>query len=153
MTMMRLHTLTIALLGLAGTPALAADAGCSAIQLANQKADADTIKKLETAWLTAEYRGDVAFLGCLLHPGYSVISAKTGAIHSRADLLASFAKNKGSTREIPPLETKVIVNGPYATAYSTMTGQKQNGESYEASFVDSYIFHDDHWEAVGGADL
>ena len=153
MTMMRLYTLTIALLGLAGTPALAADAGCSAIQLANQKADADTIKRLETAWLTAEYRGDVAFLGCLLHPGYGVISAKTGAIHSRADLLASFAKNKGSTREIPPLETKVIVNGPYATAYSTMTGHKQNGESYEASFVDSYIFHDDHWEAVGGADL
>ena len=150
---MRLHILTAATLFAIAAPAFAADAGCSAIQLADQKADAETIKRLETAWLTAEYRGDVAFLGCLLNPGYGVISAKTGVVHSRADLLASFAKNKGSTREIPPLETKVIVNGPYATAYSTMKGHKQNGEAFEASFVDSYMFHDDHWEAVGGADL
>lgn len=131
----------------------ATDPHCPAIWLKGQEADAETIKRLEVAWLTAEYRGDTAFLGCLLSDGYRVISSRTEVTHSREDLLASFEKNRGSTRDVPPLKTRVVVNGRYATAYSTMTGHKQTGEPFEASFVDNYVFSGDHWEAVGGVDL
>ena len=142
-----------ALTASSGSPAFADAPSCQAIRLPSQAADAETVKRLEQAWLTAEYRGDVAFLGCLLDPGYSVLGSKTGAVHSKADLLGSFARNQGSTRDVPPLDTKVVVNGAYATAYSAMKGLSKTGDPFEASFVDFYIFADGHWEAVGGIDL
>ena len=132
------------------SPAWSAGAATCGIE---QQADADTIKRIESAWLAAEYRGDVAFLDCLLDPGYAVIRAQVGETGSKAALLERVAKNKGKTPAIPPLTTIVVVNGTFATAYSTMTAKKASGEAVEARFIDSYVWRDGGWRAVGGVDL
>ena len=118
-----------------------------------QQADADTVKRIESAWLAAEYRGDVAFLDCLLDPGYAVIRAQAGETGTKAALLERVAKNKGKAPTVPPLTTIVVINGTFATAYSTMSGKKASGEAFEASFVDSYVWRDNGWYAVGGVDF
>jgi hypothetical protein len=139
---------------LTASPAWAADARqCSLVETAGQKRDEGTVKRIEAAWLGAEYRGNVGYLDCLLDPGYKVIAARTGEIRSKADLLTSVAKNKGKTPTVPPLATIVVINGAFATAFSSMKGKKADGTPYEAQFVDSYVFRHGAWRAVGGVDF
>lgn len=147
--MSRALVLTVALACLS-SPAWSA--GAETCGLAQQP-DADTVKRIESAWLAAEYHGDVAFLDCLLDPGYAVIRVQAGETGSKADLLDRVGKNKGKTTAIPPLTTTVVVNGTFATAYSSMSGKKASGEAFEASFIDSYVWRDGGWRAVGGVDL
>ena len=135
----------------AAGPSIAA-ADCSA-RMGAQNKDVETIKRLEFGWLTAEYRGDTAFLDCLLDDGYAVIAAKDDTVRSKADLLERVAKNKGKVTSIPPLQSTVVVNGDHATAYSTMKGTRKTGEAYEAHFVDAYYFRYGAWHAMGGVDL
>ena len=126
---------------------------CTSSQTGQQRPDEDTIVRIEHDWLEAEYRGNKEFLDCLLVTGYRVIAAKNHVIHSKADLVERVAKNKGKTTPIPTLETIAIVNGDQATAFSLMHGKKSNGEAQEVKFVDSYVFKDGVWRAVGGVDL
>lgn len=139
-------------LSAAPVTAMPADA-CRRSALADQHKDADTIKRLEQAWLTAESRGDVDFLGCLLDEHYKVIVAKKGDTRTKADLLDRVAKNRGATTLVPSLSTTVAINGDYATAYSVMSGTRASGEPYAASYVDFYKFGDGAWKAVAGVDL
>jgi ketosteroid isomerase-like protein len=146
--------LTTGLMFIAHSLAISAeDSSAGKARTPNQRLDVDTIQRIEAAWLTAEYRGDVAFLDDLLAPGYSVTSVKTKVVRSKAELLAQVAKKAGNTSEIPPLETMVIINGEFATAYSSMKGHKKTGEPFEAAFVDSYVFRDGAWHALTGFDL
>ncbi len=143
----------LSLTGAAGQ-AWAAEGGCAAgAQVAGQMQDAETIKRIEQAWLTAEYHGQVEVLDCLLAPGYQVIDAKRGTSRTKADLLARVAQNRGKTPEVPPLATTVVINGDHATAYSKMSGKKANGEAFEASYVDVYLFRDGAWNAISGVDM
>jgi hypothetical protein len=126
---------------------------CRTSILPSQRKDAETITRLEKAWLTAEYRGDDRFLACLLDPEYHVIVAKKGEIRTRADLLDRVAKSKGGSKSIPALTTTVAISGSYATAHSSMTAVKESGESFTASYVDFYKFEDGRWIALAGVDL
>src|SRR5438552_7755344 len=77
--MMTRGCLAAILLSLASFPASAADATtCGSVEMPRQKADEETIKRIESAWLTAEFRGNVDYLDCLLDPGYRVITTRTG---------------------------------------------------------------------------
>ena len=133
-------------------PAQAAEPQCAVHRIADQKADEDTIRRIEAGWLKAEYRGDVDFLNCLLMPGYRVIGAKDQTVRTKESILAWVATNKGKTTDVPPLETTVVVNGDVAIAYSLMKGHKKTGEPYEASFVDSYVLEGGAWRAFAGVD-
>jgi ketosteroid isomerase-like protein len=136
------------------TPLLAAAPEvCRAAMPASQLKDIDTIKQLETGWITAEYRGNVNFLDCLLDANYHVIVTKKNEVRSKADLLAQVAKSKGGTKPVPALATTVVINGDVATAYSLMTGTKESGETYSASYVDVYSFSNGRWTALSGVDL
>jgi hypothetical protein len=145
--------ITAAALFMTSLHVAAVEPDCKAVQTPNQQRDIDTIKRIELGWLTSEFHGNVDFLDCLLTPGYAAISTKDNLIRSKADLLGNVAPNKGKTTQIPPLETTVVVNGDQATAYSVMKGHKKTGEPYESRFVDSYVFKDGAWHAVGGVDL
>jgi ketosteroid isomerase-like protein len=134
-------------------PAVAATRDCSRARMGEQKKDVETIKRLELGWLTAEYRGDTAFLDCLLDDGYAAIASKDDTVRSKADLLEHVAKNQSKETPIPPLQSTVVINGDHATAYSTMKGTRKTGEPYEAHFVDAYYFRDGAWHAFGGVDL
>jgi ketosteroid isomerase-like protein len=126
---------------------------CTVVQTQQQRQDEDTIVRIEHDWLAAEYHGSTEFLECLLMPGYRVIAPKDHVTRSKADLLERVAKNKGKTTPIPVLETMVVVNGDQATAFSLMHAKKKTGESLEVKYVDSYVFKDGVWRAVGGVDL
>jgi hypothetical protein len=134
-------------------PSAHAAAGCAALQTQQQRPDKETIVRIEHEWLEAEYRGNQEFLDCLLTTGYMVVVAKNQVVHSKADLIERIGKNKGKTTPIPTLETIAIVNGDQATAFSVMHGKKSNGEALDVKFVDSYVFKDGLWHAVGGVDL
>lgn len=136
----------------AAGPSIAATTDCRT-RMGEQKKDVETIKRLELGWLTAEYRGDTAFLDCLLDDGYAAIAPKDDTVRSKAELLEHVAKNKGKDTPIPPLQSTVVINGDHATAYSTMKGTRKTGETYEAHFVDAYYYRDGAWHAFGGVDL
>ena len=137
----------------ASLPICAAELDCRTLQTPNQKKDDDTIRRIERDWLAAEYHGNAEFLDCLLAPGYAVIVSKSGTIRAKSELLARVAQNKGKDPQIPPLETTVVINGDFATAYSSMKTHDKNGEPAESRFVDSYFFKDGVWHAFGGVDL
>ena len=143
--------LACALCLLAAVPAQARD--CSAARVAPQRRDADTIQRIERGWLAAEYHGDVAFLDCLLSPGYGVIVAHDDRVRSKADLLQRVAGNAGKDTPVPALQTRVVVDGDHATAYSTMRVTGKDGVEKTVQYVDAYVFDDGAWQAVGGVDL
>lgn len=134
-------------------PGAATAGDCNRARMGEQKKDAETIKRLELGWLTAEYHGDTAFLDCLLDDGYAAIAPKDDTVRSKAELLEHVAKNKGKDTPVPLLQSTVVINGDHATAYSTMKGTRKTGEPYEAHFVDAYYFRDGGWHAFGGVDL
>ena len=127
-------------------------ADCAAVSTPDQKKDEDTIRRIEQAWLTAEYRGNRQYLECLLEPDYRT-SGRDGKIRSREDVIGRVSQTTDLTREVPKLETIVFVHGDSASAHSIMHSTDKAGNPKEVHFVDTYIFHDGRWHAFGGADL
>lgn len=127
-------------------------ADCAAVSTPDQKKDEDTIRRIEQAWLTAEYRGNPQYLECLLEADYRT-SGRDGKIRSREDVIGRVSQTTDLTREVPKLETIVFVHGDAASAHSIMHSTDKAGNPKEVHFVDTYIFHDGRWHAFGGADL
>ena len=125
---------------------------CAAIATPNQKVDEDTIRRIEQGWLTAEYRGNPQFLQCLLEPDYRT-SGRSGQIRSRQDVIDHVPVTTDLSREVPKLETIVILHGNNATAHSIMRTTDKSGNPKEVHFVDAYTFHDNRWYAYSGGDL
>jgi hypothetical protein len=57
------------------------------------------------------------------------------------------------TREVPKLESVVVIHGDSATAHSILKSTDKAGNPKEVHFVDGYTFHDGRWFAFSGADL
>jgi hypothetical protein len=133
-------------------PRAAAPVDCKVVQTPDQKRDEDTIRRIERAWLTAEMRGNVRFLQCLLTPDYVNIR-KDGSKHPGADVLAMTAKNAGSEREVPPIESTVVVRGDAALSYSSSKTRTKDGQWQDIHFIDSFVFVDGAWRAYAGVDL
>jgi hypothetical protein len=133
----------------AGAPASAA---CDTVATPDQKHDAETLQRIEQAWLTAEYRGHPEYLACLLEPDYRT-SSRSGLVRSRADVIGRVPTTPDDTREAPKLETIVTIHGDAASAHSTLKSVDKAGAPKEVHFVDTYVFHDGRWFAFSGADL
>lgn len=125
---------------------------CASASIPNQKKDEDTIQRIEQGWLTAEYRGNPKFLDCLLEPDYKT-SGRAGQVRSRQDVIDHVPVTTDPNREIPKLETIVVIHGDNATAHSIMRTKDKSGNPKEVHFVDAYTFHDGQWHAYSGADL
>lgn len=109
-------------------------------------------RRIEQAWLTAEYHGNPQYLECLLEPDYRT-SGRNGKIRSREDVIGRVSQTTDLAREGPKLETIVFVHADAASAHSIMHSTDKAGNPKEVHFVDTYIFHDGRWHAFSGADL
>lgn len=127
-------------------------AECARIATPDQKRDATTIQQIEQAWLTAEYRGHREYLACLLEPDYQT-SSRSGLVRSRQDVIDRVPQVTDDAREVPKLETIVVIHGDSATAHSILKTTDKAGNPKEVHFVDGYTFHDGRWFAFSGADL
>lgn len=144
-----------ALLACAGaTPVAttAVDPSCAAVQVPDQRRDEATLRRIERAWLAAERRGDVRFLHCLLLPTYVNIGSD-GRTHPGADIIAHAAKNAGKEREVPPIDSTIVVHRDTATAYSRSRTQDKDGQWRDVRFIDSFVFEAGAWHAYTGVDL
>lgn len=127
-------------------------AECAQIATPDQKHDATTIQRIEQSWLTAEYRGHPEYLACLLEPDYQT-SSRSGLVRSRQDVIDRVPQVANDAREVPKLETIVVIHGDSATAHSILKTTDKAGNPKEVHFVDGYTFHDGRWFAFSGADL
>ncbi|OOG45878.1 hypothetical protein [Rhodanobacter sp. C01] len=127
-------------------------AACAGIATPDQKHDASTIQRIEQAWLTAEYHGHREYLACLLEPDYHT-SSRSGLVRSRQDVIDRVPQVADDTRDVPKLETIVVIHGYSATAHSILKTTDKAGNPKEVHFVDGYTFHDGRWFAFSGADL
>jgi hypothetical protein len=126
-------------------------AACARISTPHQAKDAETIQRIEQAWLTAEYTGHREYLECLLEPDYHT-SSRSGLIRSRQDVIDRVPQAP-QTREVPKLQTIVMIHGSAASAHSILKTTDKPGKPKEVHFVDTYSFHDGKWLAFSGADL
>ena len=151
---MKIITVALACLALSTLASAQGNGGtsCATAALADQRKDAETIRRIEQAWLTAEYRGDRRLLECLLEPDYQT-SGRDGRIRSRQSVIDRVPATPDPTREVPKLETIVVLHGDAATAHSILRTTDKSGKPKEVHFVDGYTFHDRHWHAFSGADL
>jgi hypothetical protein len=118
---------------------------CASAELAGQKLDADSVRRVERDWLTAEIHGDAEHVACLLEDDYAEV-AFDGAVHSKSDIVKGAAKHKGSTAPIPDITfTGIIVHGTAATAYSVQDKHDLAGKPIKLFFSDSFVFHDGAW--------
>lgn len=145
-------------LGAAALPARAVSAApttaaaCAQVATPHQKKDAETLQRIEQAWLTAEYHGHREYLECLLEPDYRT-SGRSGVPRSRQEVIDAVPTVANETREVPKLETVVVIHGDSATAHSILKTTDKAGNPKEVHFVDGYTFHDGRWFAFSGADL
>jgi hypothetical protein len=133
--------------------AQAEDSTCQSAQVDNQRRDEGTVRRIERAWLAAEYAGNTRFLDCLLDQGYAVIAPSENKTSTKAELLQRVAKNIGKQSEPPPIETLVALNGDFAIATSLVRGHRKNGDPFEFRAVDSFVFKDGVWHALAGVDI
>ncbi|MEO7730430.1 MAG: nuclear transport factor 2 family protein [Kofleriaceae bacterium] len=133
-------------------PSASDTAACKSIQTQNQARDEATIRRIEHDWLAAEMRGDASFLQCLLMPDYVNID-KAGHKHPGSDIIAHALNNVGKDREVPPIESTIVVNGDAATAYSLSKTRDKAGVWRDVHFIDSFLFRNGAWHSYTGVDL
>lgn len=127
-------------------------AACAQVATPDQKKDAATLQRIEQAWLAAEYRGHREYLECLLEPDYHT-SSRSGLVRSREEVIEKVSQVSDDAREVPKLETIVVIHGNSASAHSILETTDKAGKPKEVHFVDAYTFHDGRWYAFSGADL
>ncbi len=133
-------------------PTAAAATDCAAVQTQNQRRDEDSIRRIEHDWLAAELQGNTRYLECLLPAGYVNIH-DGGQTRGAADIIAHSAKNQGKHPDIPAIDTRVVLEGAAATAYSVTQTHDKDGQPREVRFVDSFTFRDGAWHPYCGIDL
>jgi hypothetical protein len=122
----------------------AAPDDCSSHQLADQKQDEETLRRVERDWLVSELHGDVDRISCLIDAQYIEVGID-GKIGTKADILKGAAKNKGSNQPIPTVNWKFIVRGAAATAYAVQQRQDLDGKPVQVAFSDTFVFRDGAW--------
>jgi hypothetical protein len=125
---------------------------CARVWTPDEKPDAETLQRIEQAWLSAEYHGHRDYLECLLEPDYRT-SSRSGLVRSRREVIEAVSTVADDTRQVPKLETVVVIHGDSATAHSILKSTDKAGNPKEVHFVDGYTFHDGRWFAFSGADL
>ena len=118
-------------------------APCRGHEVPNQRMDAESVRRVDSAWSAAYVRADTAFLRCLLAPDYRGFSP-TGVL---SDASAEIAKSARSGRPDNPLDAfpkaEVQVHGA--------TGVVGGLTPYKR-WTDVYVFEKGAWHAILSVD-
>src|SRR3954464_6522902 len=113
-----------------------ASADCSRPELAHQQRDAETVRRLESAWTHAFLTGDTEFEACLLAAAFTEIM-RDGSISHLSDELAKAAKNKGKT--MPNIALPAInihLHDDVAVACGISSDKVVDGKHQKSYFAD-----------------
>lgn len=98
----------------------------------------DASKAANVAWFERNYAGDA-----------SDISSRTGAIHSKAEEIASMKSDKSvlDSLELSDLDVRVDGNAAVVTGVNTVKGRDAQGQAFvrKSRFTDTYIKRDGRW--------
>jgi hypothetical protein len=123
--------------------ALAVAASCAGHELTNQRRDAESVRRADSAWTVAYVHGDTAFMRCLLTPDFTNYTL-TGT-YDRDGELAKAARTGDPAKPVPPLpHIDVQLHG--ASAVATWIANGRRG-------IDVYAFVDGRWRAYLAADV
>lgn len=137
----------LALFAAFAAPAAKAQTACNSPALANQRADAATIQRLEKAWTAAYLKGDLEFERCLLTADFTEIM-RTGEVKVLADELDFARKNIGKSLPIPDVpEGTVFIHGSVAVAYGVSSSTAADGSVRKTRYADYYVWERGSWHA------
>ena len=122
-----------------------AQATCARPELTQQRRDAPTIQRLETAWTVAFLTGDTELEHCLLTSDFTEIMSN-GSINHLSDelVLAEHNRGKVATNLDMPAIT-VHLHGDVAVAYGISSTKTIDGKKYKTYFADYYIWGSGAW--------
>ena len=126
----------IAFLLLAASP-------CQSHQVPNQRLDAESVRRVDSAWSAAYLRADTTFLRCLLAPDYRGFNS-AGEL---ADQSAEVAKSLRRGRPDAPL-------GDFPRAEVQVHGNTGvvGGLVNDKRWTDIYVFENGAWHAILSVD-
>jgi len=117
---------------------------CALPPLLNQREDAATIQRLESAWTDAFLHGDTKFMRCLLLPEFTEIM-RSGDLKFLPDELAMAEKNREKNPALPEMpKITVLIHENVAVAYGKSSSQSEDGKSRSRWYADYYL-----WEGAG----
>src|SRR5512132_40571 len=112
--------------------------------------DAATLFYLEREWNDASKRNDVAWVERNYANDATDISSRTGAIHSKAEEIASMKDNKTvlDSLELSDLNVRVEGNSAIVTGINRVRGKDAEGKPFDRQtrFTDTYIKRDGRWQ-------
>jgi len=123
--------------------ALVSTASCQGHELPNQRRDAESVRRVDSAWSAAYVRADTAFLRCLLAPDYRGFNSK-GVL---SDAGEEVAKSLHHGRPDSPLDAfpkaEVQVHGATGVVGGLVPGKR---------WTDVYVFENGAWHAILSVD-
>ena len=122
---------------------LLANTSCQDHQVPNQRMDAESVRRVDSAWSAAYVRADTAFLRCLLAPDYRGFNSK-GVL---SDASEEVAKSLRHGRPDSPLDAfpkaEVQVHGATGVVGGLVPGKR---------WTDVYVFENGAWHAILSVD-
>lgn len=112
--------------------------------------DGGILLYMEQEWNDASKRGDVVWFERNYAGDASDISSRTGAIHSKAEEIASMKSDKSvlESLELSDLDVRVDGNAAIVTGVNRVRGRDAQGQAFERKtrFTDTYIKRDGRWQ-------
>ena len=122
---------------------LLAAASCQDHQVPNQRMDAASVRRVDSAWSAAYTRADTTFLRCLLAPDYRGFN-RAGVL-ANADVEIARALRNGNPKN--PLDAfpnaEVQVHGATGVVGGLVPGKR---------WTDVYVFENGAWHAILSVD-
>jgi ketosteroid isomerase-like protein len=112
--------------------------------------DAGALLYMEREWNDASKRGDVAWFERNYAGDATDVSSRTGAVHSKAEEIASMKDDKTvlESLELSDLTVRVEGNAALVTGINRVRGKDDKGQAFDrrTRFTDTYIKRDGRWQ-------
>ncbi|HEV2298555.1 MAG TPA: nuclear transport factor 2 family protein [Candidatus Acidoferrales bacterium] len=121
---------------------------CDLPELAHQKKDAATIRRLENLWSEAFLTGNTKIMSCLLDPNYTEIS-RSGELQYFAEEIGMASRNRDKNLMMPQLpDPNVELHENVATAHGQgMATTTSDGKQVANSYADFFVWKNGRWQA------